>query len=89
MIVPCPDSKNIHRLKLDPGDGRTIMQQLVVKVWSDGALSVEGPVEDAAWCIAALSNAIDAIRNRRNGRPLVVPSHDVSVVDPLHPLDSR
>lgn len=79
-------SERIHRVRLDPGDGRHITQQITIKVWSDGALSVEGPVEDAAWCIAAMQNAIDAVRNRRNGRPLVVPSHDVSVVDPLHPL---
>lgn len=82
------NSPRIHGVKLDPGDGRSITQRITIKVWSDGALSVEGPVEDPAWCIAAMQNAIDAVRNRRNGKPLTVPAHDVSVVAPLHPLDA-
>ncbi len=77
----------IHRTRLDPGDGRTITSQITVKVWSDGALSVEGPVDDPAWCLAALENAKDAIRNRRNNKPIITPSHDVDVVPPLHPMD--
>lgn len=57
---------NIHGVRLDPGDGRTITQTITIKVWSDGALSVEGPVDDSAWCLAALANAADAVRNRHH-----------------------
>jgi len=69
----------IHRTKLDPGDGRCITAAIHIKVWSDGAMSVEGPVEDPAWCLAALENAKDAIRNHHRRAPLVVPPNDVAI----------
>jgi hypothetical protein len=81
----------IHRTRLDPGDGRVVTQQIIIKVWSDGALSVEGPVDDPAWCLAALENAKDAIRNRRSKKQerLIVPGRDVSVEAALHPLNEK
>jgi len=82
-------SERIHRTRLDPGDGREITQQITIKVWSDGALSVEGPVEDTAWCLAAMANAADAVRNhRRPSEAIVIPSYDVDVIPALHPLKS-
>lgn len=59
-----------------PGD---VVVEIKVCVHANGGLSVHGPIDDKAWCIAALSNAIDAVRN--HGRPgaLVVPSKDVSL----------
>lgn len=51
---------------------------VTVTLHENGALSVEGPVHDKAFCVAMLENAIDAVRG--HGRAgLVVPSHDVQV----------
>lgn len=56
-----------------------VVVEIRVRVHADGALSVQGPIEDKAWTIAALNNAIDAVRN--HGRPgaLIVPPKDVSL----------
>ena len=56
-----------------------VVVEIRVCVHSNGALSVQGPIEDKAWCIAALHNAIDAVRN--HGRPgeIIVPAKDVSL----------
>ena len=83
------NSSIIHRTKLDPGDGRTITSQITIKVWSDGALSVEGPIEDTAWCLAALDNAKDAIRNHRSRKQIIVPPNDVSIASPIHPMNLK
>lgn len=62
---------------LKPGQ---VVAMLQVKVYEDGALSVEGPMDDPAWCIAALQNAIDAIRNKqRPAGEIIVPGKDVSL----------
>lgn len=51
---------------------------ITIKVYADNAMSVEGPTDDPAWCVAALENAIDALRSRINpGRELIVPGKDV------------
>lgn len=58
-----------------------VMAQIVVAVYEDNALGVSGNLEDPLWAIAALENAIDAIRN--NMRPLqgglAIPGRDVSL----------
>jgi hypothetical protein len=77
-------------MKIDGGDGRQVTGVVTIKLWSDGAMSVEGPVEDTAFCLAILENAKDAVRNhkvRRQDRPIVIPNYDVSVEQPLHPLN--
>lgn len=51
---------------------------LTVKLHENGALSVEGPVHDKAFCLAMLQNAIDAVRNH-NKPGLVVPPKDVQL----------
>jgi len=61
---------------------RRVAQRITVTVYDDGALSVEGPVEDPAWCVAALANAQDAVRNHHARRAVVVPPHDVAVPAP-------
>lgn len=61
------------------GDGRKLAVQITIKVWDDGAMSVEGPTHDLTWCLAALENAKDAIRNHRSVRQVVVPGKDVSI----------
>ena len=69
--------------------GLVVQQQLVIGVWDDGGLSVEGPVRDRVWCLAAIANAKDAMRAHRTDRALVVPSRDVDVAEPLHPINLR
>lgn len=55
-----------------------VVVEIRVCVHADGALAVHGPIEDKAWTIAALSNAIDAVRNHSKGG-LIVPAKDVSL----------
>lgn len=53
--------------------------RLVITVREDGAMSVEGPISEQAWCLAVLENAKDAVRNHHSLRAVVVPSADVTV----------
>jgi hypothetical protein len=77
-------------MKLDGGDGRHVTGVVTIKLWSDGAMSVEGPIEDTAFCLAVLENAKDAVRNHKSRREqVVVPARDVSVEQPLHPLGRK
>jgi hypothetical protein len=74
--------------KIDPGSGREITGQIVIKCWSDGALSVEGPTGDPWWCLAVLENAKDAIKNqqrRKGDRPVIIPAHDVDIIPSILP----
>lgn len=56
-----------------------VAARIVVTIHQDNALSVEGPTGDKPWCIAALQNAIDAVKNQNNGRELIVPGKDVTL----------
>jgi hypothetical protein len=69
-----------------PPPGMKLLAQLRVGVWSDGGLSIEGPILDRMWCLAAIENAKDAVRNHRTDRTVVVPFKDVAVPLPLHPM---
>lgn len=55
-----------------------LVAQITVKIWENGSLSIEGPVEDTAWCLAALDHAKDAIRRKASQR--VLPQSDVDAV---------
>ncbi len=73
--------------EMKPPPGLRVTQSLSIGVWDDGGLSVEGPILDQAWCLAAIANAKDAVRRfRRRADTLVVPPEDVEIVPPLHPL---
>lgn len=56
-----------------------VVVEIRVCVHASGALSVHGPIHDKPWMIAALSNAIDAVRNHGGPREIVVPGKDVSL----------
>ena len=56
-----------------------VVVEIKVCVHANGALSVQGPIDDKPWCIAALHNAIDAVRNHGKPGPLIVPAKDVSI----------
>jgi len=55
-----------------------VVVEIRVCVHADGAMSVHGPIDDKPWMIAALSNAIDAVRNHGKGA-IIIPSKDVSL----------
>jgi hypothetical protein len=79
-------------MKIDDkhADGMHVTGVLTIKLWSNGAMSVEGPIEDTTFCLAILENAKDAVRNHKSRRAdLVIPGRDVSVEQPLHPLPGR
>jgi hypothetical protein len=54
-----------------------VVVQIRVNVHANGALSVEGPIDDPKWCLAALANAMDAVRNHAGPKALIVPGKDV------------
>jgi hypothetical protein len=78
-------------LKIDDGSNKDeVTACITIKMYRNGAMSVEGPVEDTAFCLAALDNARDAVRNHKSRREtVVIPSYDLSVPDPLHPLNVK
>lgn len=57
-----------------------VVERVIVEVYEDNALAVRGPTHDPLWVIAALENAIDAVRNQAFPKDgLFVPGRDVSV----------
>jgi hypothetical protein len=63
------------------GAGQEVAR-LTVVVYASGAMRVDGPIEHKEWSVAALMNAIDAVKNHhaRKSAGLVVPSKDVSIL---------
>lgn len=59
---------------------RAVLGSIVVTVHDEGAISIEGPMGDLAWCQAVLAAALDEVstrlqRERRalaNSAPLIV-----------------
>lgn len=57
-----------------------VVQQIIVNVYQDNAMSVHGPMDDPAWMVAALENAADAVRNQsRPKTELIIPGKDVKI----------
>jgi len=80
--VPEFDTESPARLrsKFDPMTiARTVDVQLTIRIYRDGAMSVEGPTGDPAFCKQMLDEAYAAIlRNQKSDHPaLIVPGHDV------------
>lgn len=57
-------------------DGNRVVVELVIRVHASGALSVQAPLEDKAWCLAALEQATSAVKNHRAGG-IIIPGSDV------------
>lgn len=54
--------------------------KIIISVFEDGALSVEGPIGELQWVLAVLENAKDAVRNHHRPKSaIVVPGRDVSL----------
>ena len=65
--------------KMQDGLPNGVVVEIRVCIHADGALSVQGPIDDKPWMIAALNNAIDAVRNHGSPRQLIVPPKDVTL----------
>lgn len=56
-----------------------VVAELRIKIHATGAMSIEGPLHDKKWCLDLLENTMDAIRNNRFNKDIVVPSKDLSL----------
>ena len=58
-----------------------IQARFVITIHENGALSVEGPIDDKLFALAVMENAKDAIRNHRDPRQvdIVIPGKDISL----------
>lgn len=58
-----------------------VQAEFRIRIWQNGALSIEGPISDKAFALAVLENAKDAVRNHRDpgAVDVVVPSKDVTL----------
>lgn len=80
----------MKRIASPTGHPERVQARFVITCWEDGALSVEGPIDDKVYALAVLDNAKDAIRNHKDPRmvDVVVPSRDVEVPAHASPLAS-
>lgn len=62
-------------------NGDKVQAQFKITIWDNGALSVEGPIDDKMFALAVLENAKDAVRNHRspNMVDIIIPQKDVSL----------
>ncbi len=58
-----------------------VQARFVVTIYENGAMSVEGPLDDKVFALAVLENAKDAVRNHRDPRQvdIVIPKKDVTL----------
>jgi len=61
--------------------GQKLQASWTIKIWDDGALSIEGPIDDKVFVLAVLENAKDAVRNHRDPRmvDIIIPGKDISL----------
>ena len=57
-----------------------VVARFTITCHENGAMSVEGPIDNYEYAMAVLENAKDAIRNRRTAKDrVVVPHYDVEL----------
>ena len=69
-------------MRIASADGTDRIQaRFVITIHENGAMSVEGPIDDKVYTLAVLENAKDAVRNHRSPSmvDIVVPSKDVVI----------
>lgn len=61
--------------------GDKLQAKFVISIWDDGAMSIEGPIENKEYTLAVFENAKDAVRNHRNTSlvDVIIPSKDISL----------
>ncbi len=62
-----------------------IVSRFVITCYENGAMQIEGPIDNYEYANAVLDNAKDAIRNRRSPKNtgLIIPHHDVTITEKL------
>ena len=61
-----------------PVDGLAVAIHLTIRIHQNGAMSVEGPIHDPAFCKKMLDEAWDSIkRNQKTTPALVIPERDL------------
>lgn len=63
-------------------DGKKLVAQITISVWSDESMGVEGPTHDLPWMLAALDHAKQSVKDHHSARPIIIPGHDSSLVVP-------
>lgn len=77
MGHPLQHGRDLHEHFSSSGD--EVAVKIVIKVHASGSMSVEGPLDEREWMLAALENAKDAVRNHRRNAPIIVPAKDVTL----------
>jgi len=58
-----------------------VMAEVVIQIHQSGAMSIQAPMGDKKWCVAALQHAMDAIRNSSQPESkLIIPEKDVQLL---------
>lgn len=68
---------------VDPS--KKVMATITIRVWSDEAMTIEGPLGDPVWCKHALEHALATINEKiKANKPTLghtIPGKDVSLPD--------
>jgi hypothetical protein len=76
--MPDLDRDAYEKILRGPDDPLAVTVTLAIRLHRSGALSVEGPIADKAFCRRLLDEAWDAIKRQQRDVPdLVVPGGDV------------
>jgi hypothetical protein len=73
-----------HDRDNDDLHGDAVVAFIAIKVRRNGAMSVEGCIDEEAYALAMIDTARDTIRNhnqrkRINGGGLIIPAHDTAL----------
>lgn len=60
-----------------PADGLAVAIQLTIRIHQNGAMSVEGPTGDPAFCKKMLDEAWFAIKRNQKQSTLIIPEKDL------------
>jgi nitrogen fixation protein FixH len=59
--------------------GDAVAVEITIRVYASGALSVQGPMADKTWMLAALEQAKQAVKDHRDVKQIVIPGRDVAL----------
>lgn len=67
----------MKRMRMDLPSDLAVTVSLTIRLYQNGAMSVDGPTGDPAFCKKLLEEAWDAIKRNQKPQALVVPCGDV------------
>lgn len=67
----------MKKLRMDLPDDLEVTVTLTIRLHRNGAMSIEGPTGDVAFCKQLLDETWDAIKRNQRPVPLIVPGCDV------------